>query len=68
MYLCVCVFVCVCANVCAFGYVCVHAHVKGLKAPFLLVSFLPKRGPASQAVGLLEVWEAFPACPHSHLN
>ena len=29
-YLCVCV--------CACGYVCVHAHVKGLKTPFLLVS------------------------------
>ena len=25
--------------VCVCGYVCVHAHVKGLKAPVLLVSF-----------------------------
>jgi hypothetical protein len=33
-----------CARVCAYMYV--RAHVKGLKAPFLLVSFLPKRGPA----------------------
>jgi len=46
----VCARVRVCAYVRACGYVCVHVHVKGLKTPFLLVSFLPKRGPASQAV------------------
>jgi hypothetical protein len=39
---------CICACVCA--YVCVHTHVKGLKTPFLLVSFLLKRETASQAV------------------
>jgi hypothetical protein len=49
------VYMCVHAYVCACGYVfahrwCVHAHVKELKTPFLLVSFLPKRGPAPQAV------------------
>ena len=43
-----CTCVCVCVYVCACGYVCVHANVKGLKTPFLLVSFLPKRGPASK--------------------
>jgi hypothetical protein len=49
---CVCVCVCVGTRTCvrAGTYVCVHVHVKELKAPFLLVSFLPKRGPASQAV------------------
>jgi len=49
---CLCARTCVHARTCVFacGYVCVRAHVKGLKAPFLLVSFLPKRGPASQAV------------------
>jgi hypothetical protein len=43
---CVLVRMCVCARV----SVCVHAHVKGLKTPFLLVTFFPKRGPDSQAV------------------
>ena len=58
VFLCVCMYVrayvcvracvregtCVCARTW-----CVHAHLKGLMTPFLLVSFLSKRGPASQA-------------------
>ena len=32
-------------SVCACAYVWVRMHMKGLKAPFSLVSFLPKRGP-----------------------
>ena len=52
VYVCVCVrCVLVRAGQCVRAHTwCVHAHVKGLKTPFLLVSFLPKRGPASQAV------------------
>ena len=42
----VCAYVCVRVRVCARTYVCVHAHVKGLETP-LLVSVLPKRGPAA---------------------
>ena len=34
------------ARVCV--YVCVHAHVKGFKTPFLLVSFHPKRAREGQ--------------------
>jgi len=49
---CVHVGMCACACVCAHSCVCmcVRAHVKELKVPFQLVFFLPKRGPASQAV------------------
>ena len=57
VHMCACVYVCVCACtcVCACAYVCVRAymfvhvrvrvcaHVKGLKVPFLLVSFLTCR-------------------------
>jgi len=50
MCICVCTRTCVCVQVrvCAHTW-CVRAHVKGLKAPFILVSFLPKRGSVSQA-------------------
>jgi hypothetical protein len=66
MYLCVYVCVCpyVCAYVCACRYVCVHAHVKGLKTPFLLVSFLPPQDRASlQAVCPLEGRLGKLSCP-----
>ena len=44
------VYVCVraCGYVCVRAYVCVHAHVKGFKTPFLLVSFHPKRAREGQ--------------------
>ena len=35
----------VCLRTCVRAYLCVLAQVEGLKTPFLLVSFLPKRGP-----------------------
>ena len=41
---CTCVRVRVRVCVCARAYVCMHAHVKGLKTPFLLVSFSPREG------------------------
>jgi len=49
---CVCVvYLCMCA--CARTYVCVcvcvQVRVKEIKSPFLLVSFLPNIGPASQS-------------------
>ena len=54
-YVCACVvYLCVCVYVCACEYLCAHAHVKGLKTPFLLVSFLLKRGPASSCLSSLE--------------
>jgi hypothetical protein len=50
-YVRVCLRACVRAGSCLRAHtLCVHAHVKGLKAPFLLVLFLPKRGSASQAI------------------
>jgi hypothetical protein len=61
---CLCVCMCVCAYVYACGYVCVHAHVKGLKTPFLLVSFLPPQDRASlQAVCPLEGRLGKLSCP-----
>ena len=76
-YVCACVMylcVCMCVRTCVRASTrvrartwCVHAHVKGLKMPFLLVSFLPKREPASYAVctPCMPWWAAFPTCPNS---
>jgi hypothetical protein len=48
--LCLCMCVCVRERVCVRTW-CVHAHVKGVKTPFLLVSFFHlERGSASQAI------------------
>jgi len=82
VYVLVCVYLCVHVCVCARAYVRVRAHVKGLKAPFLLVffllvSFIPKRGPASlllmlkASLGGLPVFLFFatptPPCPLQHV-
>jgi len=54
-YVCACVLVwlCVCVRVCVCLWVCVCAHMKGLKTPFILVSFLSKRASLSSCLSSL---------------